>query len=157
MRSRILWVVGLVAVVVLAAQASGDAVRLTEASAAVGSDGTLIVTFSIDGLDSGERIDVTAMTIVDVEWTCVSKDGSATRTARDEAVEAEMTSSFVAGIDGDVTGAVVLPALEAPGDLGCDWASSVEPSLLTYADIWVFDLGNRVAATINPVSAVRDP
>lgn len=157
MRSRILWVVGLVAVGVLAAQASGDAVRLTEASAAVGSDGTLIVTFSIDGLDSGERIDVTAMTIVDVEWTCVSKDGSATRTARDEAVEAEMTSSFVAGIDGDVTGAVVLPALEAPGDLGCDWASSVEPSLLTYADIWVFDLGNRVAATINPVSAVRDP
>ncbi|MFM8268395.1 MAG: hypothetical protein ACKOA2_10285 [Ilumatobacteraceae bacterium] len=157
MRSRILWVVGLVAVGVLAAQASGDAVRLTEASAAVGSDGTLIVTFSIDGLDSGERIDVTAMTIVDVEWTCVSKDGSATRTARDEAVEAEMTSSFVAGVDGVVTGAVVLPALEAPGDLGCDWASSVEPSLLTYADIWVFDLGNRVAATINPVSAVRDP
>lgn len=157
MRSRILWVVAFGVVGVLTARASGDAVRLTEASAVVGSDGSLVVRFSVVGLDRGDRLNVTAMTAVDVEWTCVAPDGSASRTARENDVGAEMTSSFIADTVGTARGAIVLPALEPPSDLGCGWASAVEPTLLTYTDIQLFDLGRGLSATLNSVSAVRDP
>ena len=127
--------------------------HFVNASASVGSNGALVITWKEAGLGDNVNVDYTASADASAVYGSVNNGQKHPKASNKETFAGPVSGSgsFNSGRNGAINGSLSLgPVVPAPGTFSCPPGQTVELISITYTNVVLTDVTNGISAPISP-------
>jgi hypothetical protein len=138
------------AVAALSATATADSPHFNSATASLGSDGSLTVSFKESGLGSNVSVDYVASADAVASYGCVNNGGKNPQASNKRAVTGPVTApaTFSSGKNGSITQSLTLKPPPAPADFSCPGGQKSVIADVAYTNVSIKDATTPVTQAV---------